>query len=78
MSEDQRALLESLVLQAMNDQGSYDGYDFDELTVSDRDCTRAIYSTTGCPQLRIQGNKALLPNIDYAILTSGATAACAD
>ena len=61
LSDEQRTALEGLLLVPLNAGCPSDGYDYDELTVVDRDGSEAVYRNTGCEYLKVPGALAMLP-----------------
>jgi hypothetical protein len=76
LSVAQREALDALMLVALTDACTYDGFEYYELTVLDRDGSEFVYRDTGCDFLRLEDAQAMLPaNAFSSDVFPGTTAA---
>jgi hypothetical protein len=79
MTSDQLAALEAIVLVPATDSCPYDGYQYTELTVLDRDGSSAVYRDTGCNYPRVAAAATvMLPQgaLSATTFPTDSTAAC--
>ena len=80
LSVAQRQALDALTLVPLTDACTYDGFEYYELTVLDRDGSEFVYRDTGCNFLRLEDAQAILPANAFSsdVFPGTTSAACAE
>jgi hypothetical protein len=80
LSVAQREALDALTLVPLTDACTYDGFEYYELTVVDRDGSEFVYRDTGCDFLRLEDAQAMLPANAFSsdVFPGTTSTACAE